>query len=172
MALWFAKTFPEAKIFALEPEPANAEICRLNVAAARNIVVLEGAIAGQPGFVKVKNTGASWAAQTIPSEANDGVTAHTIADVVAMINKPSALFIVKIDIENFEAKLFAHDTGWINQAACIFIEPHDWLFPGRKTSRSMQRALFDAGFEMLLRGENLIFVRENEDLRPPVLLLD
>jgi FkbM family methyltransferase len=167
-AIWFSKTFPEAKIFALEPEPTNAEICRRNLASARNIVLLEGAIAGRPGFVKIKNAGASWAAQTIRSEEKNGVRIHTITDVLTMAGKPSALFIVKIDIEGFEADLFAHDTGWISQTACIFIEPHDWLFPGRKTSRTMQGALFDAGFEMLLRGENLVFVRDQEDLRVPV----
>ena len=55
--------------------------------------------------------------------------------------------------------LFAANTDWIDAAFVIYVEPHDWLLPGKRTSRSFQRELARRDFELLIRGENLIYVR-------------
>ena len=68
------------------------------------------------------------------------------------------LLITKIDIEGFESDLFAEEIGWIGQVAAIFVELHDWMLPGRGTSRSFRQAI-GPEFDMLISGENLIFVR-------------
>ena len=39
------------------------------------------------------------------------------------------------------------------------IEPHDWMLPGGKSSRSF-RAAIGPEFDMLISGENLIFIRD------------
>ena len=41
----------------------------------------------------------------------------------------------------------------------VIIEPHDWMLPGSATSRTFQRALLERDFELLISGENLVFVR-------------
>lgn len=68
-------------------------------------------------------------------------------------------FLAKIDIEGFESDLFSSSTEWLSDVSVVFIEPHDWLYPGKKTSRSFQRAMAEQDFEIHLMGENIAYVR-------------
>ena len=163
-SLWFALHFPDASIFALEPDKDSAQICRQNCAKLCHVVVIEGAIGGRPGKVVVDRAGQSWAFQTRRVEDKSGIQLYTVADILAMAGPRARLLIVKVDIEGFEADLFAHNTEWTGNTPVIFVEPHDWLLPGKKTSQSMQRALMGRGFELILIGENLTFVRESLEL--------
>ncbi len=69
------------------------------------------------------------------------------------------LFIVKIDIEGFERDLFSEGTDWVSDPTVIFLELHDWLFPGKFSSANAQRAMLAQNREMLISGENLVFIR-------------
>lgn len=82
----------------------------------------------------------------------------TIDQAVATVPAGS-LLIAKIDIEGFESDLFDGDLRWMDDVHVIFLEPHDWMLPGRRTSRSFQAALGQRDFELFLSGENLIYVR-------------
>jgi FkbM family methyltransferase len=164
---WFASQFPDASIFALEPDKDSAELCRQNCVGLRNVRVIEAAIGGRPGNVVVDRIGLSWAFQTRRVENEAAIPLYTVADILAMAGPKAALLIVKVDIEGFESDLFAHDTEWVADAPAIFVEPHDWLLPGKKTSQSMQSALMNQGFELLLHGQNLVFLRES--LKVPTL---
>ncbi len=74
-------------------------------------------------------------------------------------------FLIKIDIEGFERDVFSVNTDWIDNFAGIFIEPHDWLFPGEGISKNLQRAMAGRDFEFFINGENIIYVRLNENPR-------
>ena len=93
----------------------------------------------------------------------------TINEIVKRHGDGSALFIVKIDIEGFESDLFASQTEWVDDAHVIVLEPHDWLLPGQATSRNFQIVLARHDFDILISGENLIYVRREspETNRPP-----
>lgn len=154
-SLWFRHQYPQAAVIAIEPDPANVTMLKKNVTGT-DIRVLDAAIGSEEGFVALHNDGASWAVQT--ERSSSGLRIVTVLDAVAEV--PDAeLFIVKVDIEGFESDLFETNTGWIDQADVIYIEPHDWLFPGKQTSRSFQREMGKRDFELLIRGENLIYVR-------------
>jgi hypothetical protein len=66
-------------------------------------------------------------------------------------------FIIAIDIEGFESDLFAYNADWLKQFT--HIEPHDWLLTGQNTSRSFQSALGREDFDVLLCGEDVVYVR-------------
>ena len=68
-------------------------------------------------------------------------------------------FIAKIDIEGFESEVFLDNLGWLDDIYMLLIEPHDWLFPGQRKSRSLQRAMASRDFEIFISGENLVYVR-------------
>jgi FkbM family methyltransferase len=155
-SLWFARTFPDARVVAVEPDPENARILRLNVAGESRISVLEAAIAGEPGRVSLAGNGMSWAVQTVRSD-NGELPAVTMAESVGSVQN-GELFIAKIDIEGFESDLFAGDQDWIDRATVIIVEPHDWLFPGRATSKTFQSAMGKRNFELFISGENLVYV--------------
>lgn len=151
-SMWFRKAYPEAQIIAVEPDPGNAAVLRRN--CGERMVLLEAAIGGEPGFVEVIANGRSWGSQT--ERASKGVPIVTVDQIAQMIPN-SELFIAKIDIEGFESDLFNVNTGWIDRVPVIIVEPHDWLTPG--TSRSFQREMGRRDYDLLINGENLIYIR-------------
>jgi len=157
-ALFFSSAYPRATVIAVEPDPSNAQACRTNTAGRANIRLIQAAVGAVEGHVDLDNPGGqAWAIQTRRSSAG-AVPVCTIEQVVATV--PNAVpIIVKVDIEGFEADLFAQNTGWIDRATAVVVEPHDWLFPDRKTSRSFQRAMAERDFDVVLAGENLVYFR-------------
>lgn len=159
-SIWFAAAFPKAVVVAVEPDAANAAACRVNIAQHPSIRLVEAAIGATPGFVEMSNpTHEAWAVQTSRSDvAGAGVKICTIPELVASV--PGAeLFIVKIDIEGFESDLFSNATEWVGNTKVIFIEPHDWMSSTQGSSHSFQRTMGSAGFDVLISGENLTYVR-------------
>ncbi len=155
-SMWFAKLFPEAAFAMVEPDPANAQVARLNASLLSNAHVFEAALGATNGKVKLdifEDQG--WGSRT--SRAEDGVSIVTIPELIDSVPNGRA-FIVKIDIEGFESDVFSSNLDWIDEPAAIFIEPHDWMLPGAGTSQGFQKALLGKGREILVVGENLVFV--------------
>jgi len=153
---YFAQMYPQAQIFAVEPEAGNAALCRANVANLKQVNVVEAAIGSRPGHVSVEHTvGASWGTRTQRSES--GVPIVTIDELRARI-RDSELLIVKVDIEGFESDLFLNPT-WIAETLTVIVEPHDWMLPGEGTSRALQRAMLREDCELLISGDNIIWIR-------------
>ena len=156
-SIWFRSRFPEAAIVAIEPDASNAAIARKNIAGLRGVILIEAAVGARAGFVSVIAAEQGWAVKT--ERASTGCPVVTIDQAVKAV--PSGkLLAVKIDIEGFESDLFKSNLGWMDDVSAVYIEPHDWLFPGEGTSRSFQKAFGERDFEIFLRGENLIYMRQ------------
>ena len=154
--LWFCETFPEVKIYAIEPDADNAEVLRLNTRRRPNVEVVEAAIGCREGSVSLHNPDKqAWAIQT-ERDAGGPVAVVTIP---SLLKRNEALFLVKIDIEGFESDLFQSNLDWLDDVEVVIIEPHDWMHPGAGTSRNFQHAMLDRSFEMIISGENLIYLR-------------
>jgi FkbM family methyltransferase len=155
-SLWFAHQFPRARIIAVEPEPANAALCRTNVATLGNVRVEEAAIGASPGHITLDNPAQkAWSPRSERSDS--GIPIVTMNELVKSV--PDAeLLIAKIDIEGFESDLFAANLQWLDRARVVIVEIHDWMLPGRKTSFSLQRAMADRPFEIMISGENLVYI--------------
>ena len=158
-AIWFARQFELAAVVAIEPDKENATIARLNCSPCARIQVVEAAVGAVGGFVNVLKGDKSWSSQT--ERSNSGCPIVTIDEAVRTVEN-GELFIVKIDIEGFEADLFESNCDWVDGATAIFIEPHDWLFPGRGTSRAFQSVMGSRGFEIFISGENLLYINFSE----------
>ncbi len=158
-SVWLAEAFPKARIFAVEPDAENARLCRLNCEGRANIDVVEAAIGSQPGRVTLaRPDGQSWSIQTERAETGE-TPIVTIPQLMERAGPQAKLFIVKIDIEGFERDLFSEGTEWVSQPTVIFLELHDWLFPGKFSSANAQRTMLAEKREMLISGENLVFIR-------------
>ena len=157
-SLWFARNFVQARIFAVEPDPRNAELCRRNCATYEQITVVEaaiGSVSGSVSLVVEQNEG--WGVRTARG-ADATVPVVTIADLVGR-DARYQLFMVKIDIEGFEEDLFSENVGWLSEIDVLMIELHDWMLPGQYSSASFQRAITPLKFELLNRNSNLIYIR-------------
>jgi FkbM family methyltransferase len=158
-SLWFARQFPQSRIFAVEPDTENGEMCRLNTRHIPNVKVIDAAIGSEVGWASLSNPrNEAWAFETT-RDANGKISIETIPRIVCDIRDPAKLFLVKIDIQGFEEDLFETNTGWVDEVEVIIIEPHDWLFPGEGKSRNFQKVLGEHDFEVLVSGENLIYIR-------------
>jgi FkbM family methyltransferase len=161
-AIWFSRQFPDAKIIAIEPEPNNAEICRYNFQSFPNCMLVEGAIGFQSGIVAISNIeGTAVAPRTERINDGVGVSIYSIQMLNGMICN-SEILIVKVDIEGFEDDLFSANTDWVKSTAAIFIEPHDWMLKDKKSSRSFRKVMFELDFDLLIQGENLVFVNTGD----------
>lgn len=151
-----AEAWPRAAFVAIEPDPGNAAMARRNLVGTPNNIVLEAAIGSVPGHATLSSAGYAWDVQTTRAQA--GVPIITIAQALAKVPEGDP-FACKIDIEGFEEDLFARNTDWIDQFAIIMVEPHDWLLPGRRTSRHLQRAMGMRNFEMIVQGHSIFYVK-------------
>ncbi len=155
-SLWFRAAYPEAAIVAVEPEPGNVAVLRRNLDGVANAIVIQGGVGGRPGFVDVTNDGLGWAART--QRADAGLPIITMADAFSSV-AGGIPFVAKVDIEGFESDLFSANTEWLDHVYALFVEPHDWMLPGRKTSRTLQCAMGTRDFEIFICGENLAYIR-------------
>jgi len=155
-SLWFADKFPQARIYAVEPEESNLALLRRNVASLPNIAALAGAVWDHPAQLKIRNPDAGAGAfRTV--EAAGSVRALTIPEIASAHDDD--LFIAKIDIEGGEAALFRSNTGWCGTANLVILELHDWLYPGERTSQNFLRVASQLDVDFVIRGENVFCFR-------------
>jgi FkbM family methyltransferase len=157
-SLWFKERYPKATILAVEPNAANFQILKQNLARDHSAILLEAAVGSSPGNVELSTTGLSWAVQTKRTDKDRGVMVVTVEQAISKISGAVPL-IVKVDIEGFEKDLFARNIDWLDDACAVFIEPHDWMLPKENTSNTFQRAFGERDFNLYIRGENLLYVR-------------
>ncbi len=140
--------FPQARVIAIEPFPANALLCRRNLAPyGSRATVIEAAVWSHCTRLVLDHAGGKeWgvgvrAAQ--PGEAGD----------IEAIDLPSLglnrIDILKIDIEGSEAELFANNTDrWLPSVSNIAIELH-----GAGCERQFRTAMADYLYVELRSGD-------------------
>ncbi len=117
--------FRDAQVIAIEPFPANAEICRRNLAPyGGRATVIEAAVWSHNGRLVLDHAGGNeWGVRVRTARAGE-------AGGIEAIDLPSLglnhIDLLKIDIEGSEAALFAHETDrWLSRVSNIAIELHD-----------------------------------------------
>jgi FkbM family methyltransferase len=154
-SIWFSGMFPKCAVVAIEPEPGNAAVLRKNIKASPAVIFLEAAIGSRAGYVAVPHI-TGWAART--ERSDHGIPIVTMQEAFGRV--PNGIpFIAKIDIEGFESDLFSTNVGWLDEVQVLFIEPHDWMMPEKRTSRGFQQAMGERDFDIFLSGDNLVYVR-------------
>jgi FkbM family methyltransferase len=158
-AIYFAKHYPDAVVVAVEPDPQNLDIARRNLNPVANIVLAEAAIGARGGKVNaIALDNGGYATRTERSE-DGAIPVLSIDEAKTLAGENAELLFVKVDIEGFEADLFTENLGWLDETKALLVEMHDWMLPGQHSSRALQRAMWSRDFEVLIRGETLMFVR-------------
>ena len=154
-ARYFATEYHAARIVALEPDIGNAALARTQCKNFKNVEIRQAAIGAESGFAAIENPNA---------DANEFRTRRTsVGDVnVVTINQlheefsHAELFIVKIDIEGFEADLFSANTDWIKKAAILIIE-----LPNSANSHNFLKAISAESRDFVVCGENIFSIRND-----------
>jgi len=156
-AVFFAMTYPTAKIVAIEPEAKNFALLRQNTKGL-DIECLNAGLSSSQGRLKVTDPGEEeWGFRTEATHDDSGIPSVTIGDIYRQQCRsgPAFPFIVKIDIEGAEADVFARDTDWVNSTPMVIIELHDSLMPKQGTA---------AGFLKCIAGLPRDFISVNENV--------
>ena len=159
--IWFAKLFPKAQVFALEPEEHNYEILCLNCRTYPNITGMKAAISCIDETVYIEDPGnGDWGFRTSRESApgKAAVPAYSIESVEKQF-PGSELLLAKIDIEGGEARLFESNLDWMERALVIIIELHDWMLPGTANSHNCLKALSERRRDFVHIGENVFSIR-------------
>jgi len=166
-SIWFSINFPEAIVYAIEPDRDNFQMLRKNVGEYKQVVPLLGGIWDHSAYLKIDNPDAGSAAFQVsevekfsnhdepPSSA---IRAYSVAEIFAMAKCKEAL-IVKVDIEGAESMLFRTNTDWLLDTRLLIIELHDWLFPWKGTSRTFLSCISQLRFDFLFKDENAFFLK-------------
>jgi FkbM family methyltransferase len=138
-SVFFANTFPNACVIAVEPDPANFALLQHNVAKLPNVTCVHAAVWPQDGRVRLSDPGLGHWAMRVTQGTDPGfdVPALSMESLLAMLPSGRA-DLVKIDIEGAEKELFSEPHAWLDQVQSMVIELHDRYQPG------CSRAFFNA----------------------------
>jgi FkbM family methyltransferase len=130
-AVDFALRYPGARVVAVEPERANVEMMRLNVAPYPQIDVVEAAVWPRPGtlVLEAAEVGEVGFRVREVDASKDAVAAVTVPALMERAGV-DAVDVVKIDIEGSEVELLTEEADWLGAVRAVVVEFHDWFRPG------------------------------------------
>jgi len=133
-SIFFSSHFPEAKIFALEPDEENFRLLQKNTVKHRNIVPLKVALWSTSGerILMDRHTG-PWGytlAETEEAEPSGQAVKCITLKQLMQEQELNKIDILKIDIEGGEKALMEASGEWISQVDIISIELHDRIVAG------------------------------------------
>lgn len=162
-AIYFANLFPQAWIYAIEPEASNAGLLHYNVETYPRIVVVRAALSAESGMIALHDHGhGHWGFSTAGTgNVSAYVPAVTIEQLMAD-HQIERIDLLKMDIEGAERDVLNASAGWIDRVGSLVLEVHDWAAPGATNAVRTATAAFD---QPQRRGENWFFAR-NGNLRP------
>jgi FkbM family methyltransferase len=147
-SVWLAGRYPVEHLLAVEPDPDNAALARLNLAAngVRGTVV-EAAVSGTPGTTLLER-------ESQPHRRRSHAPAGRLVDAVTPQELLAALGgradLVKMDIEGAEEPLLTSgDPSWLHQVGWIVAELH----PGLVDHGEVVRRLECEGLARIAPGE-------------------
>jgi FkbM family methyltransferase len=157
---YFAEVFVGARVVCIEPDAANMRRARANNPEGR-VRFRQAAVGAEPGRGGIANPAADNNAYRIERGGAADVEIVSINGLLEA-EADAVPFIVKIDIEGFEAELFARNTEWVARFPLLIIELHDWMLPGSASSRSFltEIARHDRDFEH--HGQNIFSIRNGD----------
>lgn len=159
-SIFLAQRYPNASIYAIEPENSNYEVLVRNAKHYKNITPIEAALWNEDTFVEIANpldNKWSFRVQNSSRTSSSCVRAVTVASLMdkAGIDRVD---ILKLDIEGAEIELFdAKCKEWIDRVDVIVIELHDWIRPG--CSASLLKATEGCHYVQFRKGQNMVLTR-------------
>lgn len=150
---YFARDFPDATFWAIEPEAENCRLARENAPSAD---VRQAAVGAEDGFCDIINPDGvpdSFRVELSPTGAIPVVSMRTLLNEAKENN--CVPFLLKVDIEGAESAVF-RDADWLSEWPILMVELHDWLLPRQRTSIPVLRSILEDDRDVVVAGEILI----------------
>lgn len=153
-SIWLARAFPDATVYAVEPDPANAAMVRRNAAGWPNIEVVEAGLWDQPTTVFLRHAGLEpWSVKVTESVADGpGVPTVTINQLMERAGAQE-LLMVKLIIEGSERAVFRSGLEWLDRTHHVVFMPGDWASPGAGGGQTAFAALAARPFDWIIDGQ-------------------
>jgi FkbM family methyltransferase len=122
-SLFFLNRYPASRVVAVEPDPANFEICRMNLETyGDRVILIRGAIWKTAGHLALESTQQEWTTK-VRDDPSGAVEAFTLPSLIALGGRKVDL--LKLDIEGSEGELFGlRAPEWLPLVRNIAIELH------------------------------------------------
>lgn len=167
-SVYFAETYPQSVVLAIEPEKQNFALLQANAAQHASIRCLDAALSSADGQAQVVDAGwGSWGFRTAAARTDGDVSPFPAMNMSRAVSMNTLIetapancipFIVKIDIEGGETDVFSANLDWIEKFHVLIIELHDWMLPGSASSQSFLRAIAPTGRDFVHIGENIFSI--------------
>lgn len=120
--LW-REVFPASRVVAVEPDPANLELCRRNNPDDESITWVAACVSARTGRVRLDRSGQPWSYRMAPGGAPD-TEALSMMDLLRLHAPAGPIDLLKCDIEGAEAELFVDCADWIHRVRHLIVEVH------------------------------------------------
>jgi FkbM family methyltransferase len=164
--VYFAHRFPDARVVAVEPEPANARLLRRNTAPFANVRTMVAALWPREAELTIENPGAAaWSFRMRESHAGETALVQGLplpALLKAALGQSAGgtrIDLLKIDIEGAEMDLFSLPVPWLDQVDVLVIELHERYRPG--CEEAVRSHFPPETFTCSRRGSNTILERRH-----------
>jgi FkbM family methyltransferase len=143
-SLRFAREFPNARIIAVEPAPANLVQLKKNCLSYPNILLENCAIWPRSRRLRIARLEVDHNAYSIVEDPEGDIQAMRIPDLLSRYGL-ERVELLKIDIEGGEYALFDDENAreWLKCVGMLLIETHDRMVPG--CSDAVRRAVKGIG---------------------------
>ena len=134
-SIFFARKYPGARIFAVEPETSNFDLLCKNTLNYNNIVPIKAAIWRKNGTRTIQNRLTGHHGYTVsetPNRTQSTGQEVTCITIRSLIEQQGIEFIdlLKMDIEGSEKCVLENSQGWIDCVKVMTVELHDRICMG------------------------------------------
>lgn len=156
--IYMKNLFPNARVFAIEPETDNFNMLIKNTGRYNNVTTIRKALSEDNRGLYLVDTGRGFDAFQTKKNHGDQDLSHKIKSIsvhdIMQQYSLDKLDFVKIDIEGAEAYCINDNaTRWIASTKCLAVEIHEHLVPG--VEKSIRNVLKDFTFSQ--HGEYSVF---------------
>jgi FkbM family methyltransferase len=160
-AIFFAESFPQAKVIVVEPDKGNFDVLLRNINSLKQVTPICGAVAQEDGWVVIENPNFDPNGfRTKSVNISEGaIQAYAISSLVKQVG--GIPFLLKIDIEGAEDVLFAGNFDSIKEFPIVAVEIHDWMLPNSANSQNFLKWHVLSNRDMVIRGETLFSIKND-----------
>lgn len=157
--VFFAHKYPNAAIYAVEPEEYNFNLLQYNTFFYENITLYKSAIWNRDANLKVYDIGAGNWGFVVGDAERDDKNSFTALSIKSLLEASgfAEIDILKLDIEGAEKEVFSNNyESWLGKVKVLIIETHDGL--KENCTESLQNAISNYNFVSFKKGEKFVFL--------------